>query len=217
MAQRLRGLERIECRLQRGGGGDHDLPAPAGRAHRLEAHRAAPQQAGAGLAGVHARERGETEEDGILHAAREFVRPAGGRLGARRDERVGNGLGRDDRVGHRAAEQVVLVADAERTGCREVDQRLARHEIDRARVAARGVVVSGEVGALERGQPPGDRGTGDPLVAVQVIPLCGAVHDHDRVPPARLRCRVRWDRCRHRLGVQCHTSRAGPDSLAASA
>ena len=114
------------------------------------------------------REGGEAAEDGVAQAAAHLGGPAGRGARVRRDERVGDRLGGDEGVGHDAAEQVVLAADAERPRRLEPDERVAGHEVDRAGGAAcTGVVVAGEVEALEGREPLGDAGAGRLFVALR--------------------------------------------------
>jgi hypothetical protein len=124
------------------------------------------EQALAGAAGVRAGEGGEAGKHGAAHPVPERGRPAGRRGRVRAHERVGDGLGRHEGVGHGAAEQVALAAHAERRRRFQPDEGVARHEVDRARVARARVELAREVEALEGGEPPRDPFAGGPLVAV---------------------------------------------------
>ncbi len=180
MGGQVRGVHRVERGVQSGGVGNHGLPAPARRPRGLEARGTAVfEQACARAARVLRREGGEAEQDGVAQARAEFAAPPGGRARARRDERVGYRLGRDEGVGHDAAEQVVLPPDAERPRRFDPDERVARHEIDRAGAVGRRVVLPREREALERREPFGDPGAGRPFVALREAAPVRRVHDHD--------------------------------------
>ena len=179
MLRKLRCLHRVERALQRGSVGDHGLPAPAGRPHQLDAHRPALKQALAGATGVRAGEGGEAGKDGAAHPAPELGRPAGRRGRVRTEEWVRDRLGHHEGVGHDAAEQVVLAAHPERRRRPEPDQGVARHEVDRARVARARVIFPREVEAFEGGQPPRDPFAGGPFVAVGEAASGVGEHGHD--------------------------------------
>src|SRR5207249_3972955 len=92
---------------------DNDLAAPAAAPGGLDAHRPKGEQARPRTARVAQRERREAGEHHVAHTGCETVRPANRRRRIWLDERVGDRLGRDERVGDDTAEKVILRTNTE--------------------------------------------------------------------------------------------------------
>jgi hypothetical protein len=94
---------------------------------------------------------------------------------------VGDCLGGDESIGHHAAEQILLAANAEPPRRVETDERLTRHEIDGTRVANRRIELSPEGEAFESSKPLGEINECRPLV-MGFRPFIRGIDEHD---PAR--------------------------------
>ncbi len=131
------------------------------------------------MARILGRECGEAGENGTGDPAPEFGRPAGRRGGIRPDERVGNGLGRHEGMGHDAAEQIVLVAHPERLHRGGPDEGVVRHQIHRDGVAASRDELPDEFETFEGSQPHCDPLVGHSLVTVHEAALRNGVDGND--------------------------------------
>ncbi|OFW17872.1 MAG: hypothetical protein A3H27_04185 [Acidobacteria bacterium RIFCSPLOWO2_02_FULL_59_13] len=98
------------------------------------------------------------------------------------DEGMSDRLGGQERTRNDAAEQILFAANAQRTGA-FIDQRIARHEIQPSRIAARRVVLAAVVVTEEAGEPGSNPGARNAFMASRVIGRPARVlHDRSRIP-----------------------------------
>ena len=91
----------------------------------------------------------ESVQNHVSQAIAQIVPPAVGRLRAAIDQRVGDGFGRDKRVGHDTAEQIPFIVNAELPRRFDTDQSVIRDEIEWSGVMLARIVVAGKIPAIE--------------------------------------------------------------------
>ena len=142
----------------------------------------------AGGLGLLWRKDGIPVEHSALHLMGECIGPALRGIGIRLDERMGDGLGCDERIRHDATEEIVLSCDAKPGRLLNAHQRVARDEIDPTGVTSRGVVFACIVKAHQGSESLGDLGSGDPLMSIGEPACLRRVFDHHVVRQVKPPC-----------------------------
>ena len=119
------------------------LPGTADARHALDSHRPFAKERGSCAARIGGRKRRVAAQHRIARPTREGVRPAFGRNRVAPDQGMRDRLGRDERVRHHAAEEILRATDAE-SSCLRRQQRVVRHEVERMRMGETGVVLAAE-------------------------------------------------------------------------